>query len=66
MILQVNKGPFSLAALKNLTMREAKKKPPPPQLQVLAARVAPGRQVLGVSSCRCGNRELKSPNEPKK
>jgi hypothetical protein len=31
---QVNKGPFSLAALKILTMREAEKKPPPPHLQL--------------------------------
>jgi hypothetical protein len=32
---QVNKGPFSLAALKNLTMREAAKKPPPRQVKVM-------------------------------
>ena len=39
--MQVNKGPFSLAALKELTRREAAKKHPPPQLALPPVELPP-------------------------
>lgn len=44
---QINKGPFSLAALRNLTMREANKKPPPPPLHLGPVQLPPPPEASG-------------------